>query len=560
MKNAFRRESILLAAASMGLISAPTQAAVMRAYNYTAGTTISAGTVNSDFNDIYAILNAAASDLTASSSGFTVNKIQGAPITGTATLGQFFVNAGSTGWIPTTLSGDVTASGNPGVLTVTGIQGRAVAVNPPGSRSLLFYDAANLKWDSTAAPTSAGQVLTYNGTDWIPQMPPAGSTNILTAGATGQDLTLSDKLVVTSPVASTTPLLVSTVAAPSVDIMTVKAGSTVVARIGADFAISSPGAGGSSEHFGAGSSAGGLNSSAIGNASGANAQNSLAVGASSNVTPGSDGSTAIGAGNSVQTINTVSVGQGTSIPSASGADNTVAIGQGILNVSQNSVALGQGVNGVAPHSIAIGQGASVTASKSIALGQGASNPVANSMVIGSTASPINELRFISSGTVPNTLIAGSPGTTAQGGTLALSGGPGSGGGAGGDLVLSGGATPSQAGGNVVIGTYDNAAAPAFHAWITADSPGTVKIGPQGNPGLTVDPTGAVGIGAPSAPTIAVSQTGPAIIRVPRSSTSGVQIFTCTASTEGALARTYSHVLCVCDGGVWLKYDGSSCAW
>lgn len=89
---------------------------------------------------------AIAGDVTGTLKASTVVKIQGNAVENIApTAGQFMVeDAGAVGWKPASISGDASAStATPGKLTITGIQGVPVALNPANGQ---IMDVQNNVW------------------------------------------------------------------------------------------------------------------------------------------------------------------------------------------------------------------------------------------------------------------------------------------------------------------------------------------------------------------------------------------------------------------------------
>ena len=180
--------------------------------------------------------------------------------------------------------------------------------------------------------------------------------------------------------------------------------------------ITSPGAGGGSERFGASSLAAGAASVAIGNGASGAASNAIAIGFSTVAGTGSTNTIVIGSGISTTSADGVTIGTSASNWSRSvgvgggvnaGGTDAVAIGYGASGGTQ-TIMLGRGVSGSGTNNIGIGYSASVTGSggatdsigiganvvtgfgKVIALGSGATGTAANQFVLGSTTAPIND--------------------------------------------------------------------------------------------------------------------------------------------------------------------------
>lgn len=160
--------------------------------------------------------------------------------------------------------------------------------------------------------------------------------------------------------------------------------------------ITSPGAGASSEHFGAGSTASQTNSLAVGQgAQAVTAVNTTAIGQGAVA----NGANASALGQNAQATGASSITLGTG--STASASGTTAVGVGALATQTSATAVGHGAGAGASFAIAVGDSASVTGANSIGIGGGAAdNGFANCIVLGATAGA----------TAANQLIAGSPGS------------------------------------------------------------------------------------------------------------------------------------------------------
>jgi trimeric autotransporter adhesin len=174
--------------------------------------------------------------------------------------------------------------------------------------------------------------------------------------------------------------------------------------------ISNPGAGGSSERFGAGATAAGLQATALGQGATAGAQDSICIGQSC-TTNGANG------------LSSVNIGKS----SGTNASDTVAIGKTAVTLAAGGVAIGSGAN--------ISAGAN-----SIVLGQGATTGNANTFVAGSSSGAISNV-FFGKGETNSTATAftlngtGGSGSNNAGADLKLAGGKGTGTGLGGAIIF-----------------------------------------------------------------------------------------------------------------------------
>lgn len=127
-------------------------------------------------------------------------------------------------------------------------------------------------------------------------------------------------------------------------------------------AITVPGAGASSEKFGASTASAGASSLAVGNAASSGGTNSISIGASCNV---GTGSTNIGIGKSLSinnsTTNCIAIGPNLSIPTGSNSSVFVGVSQTLSGGPTQSTVLGSGTVCSGNNSVAIGYGATVSA-------------------------------------------------------------------------------------------------------------------------------------------------------------------------------------------------------
>ena len=261
-------------------------------------------------------------------------------------------------------------------------------------------------------------------------------------------------------------------------------------RVLAGGIASGPGAGTTSERFGAASAAGGSASTAFGNTASASAADAIAIGRSATASGGTGGMALGTSAMSTAGSNGIAIGRsavaGTSSVSlggsatTSGATTSIAIGTNAAATANNSVVIGgtsalgsvvvvgQGASATQANSVAVGQGAAASAQNSFAcgfqsiasasgatalgsqanaghvsafcLGRDATSTAANQLVVGSTNGPINE-GYFGRGVVavaPSTFslnATGGSGSNIAGANLVLAGGKGTGSALGGDIVF-----------------------------------------------------------------------------------------------------------------------------
>ncbi len=202
---------------------------------------------------------------------------------------------------------------------------------------------------------------------------------------------------------------------------------------GTNGSLSCPGAGGSSERFGAGSTAAGGNSTVVGNAASASTSSGVSVGYSASA-GGTSGSIAIGSSASTTVTDAIAIGRSAS---STGSGN-VALGAAATAGFGLSTAIGASASATGSTAIALGASTSAGLNYSIALGGGATTTAANQLVIGGSTA------FISSAYIGNGVTNAAPqnftlnatggsGTNIAGASLTLAGGQGTGTGVGGAI-------------------------------------------------------------------------------------------------------------------------------
>jgi hypothetical protein len=226
-------------------------------------------------------------------------------------------------------------------------------------------------------------------------------------------------------------------------------------------ALSSPGAGGSSEHFGLGSTAAGTNGVAFGYGASASAANSVAIGQNS----------------SASNVAALAIGSA----AVASSSNSCAVGVLATAAGANSFAMGENssVSSSAAYGIAIGHSAAVAATHqaSVAIGESATTTAANQMMIGSSPALISQVVFAATAVK---ISAGAPASGA-GNALTLAGSNAvSGNTNGGNVVLTPGAGfGTGVAGQILAGingvvndpVYSFASDPATGIW----SPGTYQF-------------------------------------------------------------------------------------
>ncbi|HMQ02120.1 MAG TPA: hypothetical protein PKD79_03580, partial [Candidatus Doudnabacteria bacterium] len=200
---------------------------------------------------------------------------------------------------------------------------------------------------------------------------------------------------------------------------------------GTNGSLSCPGAGSSSERFGAGSVAAGNNATALGSSSSASGEYSLAVGRESSTTD----NYSVALGGLATSAGGISIGY-----AISSGNSTVAIGNGI-----NASGIGDGIfigKDITPQSgsIVLGGGSSPSGSNQLLLG-GAYNPISNAYIGNGITNSSPQSVTINA--------TGGSGTDIAGAALQLAGGIATGNAAGGSIVFrtsdagSSGATPQS---------------------------------------------------------------------------------------------------------------------
>lgn len=184
--------------------------------------------------------------------------------------------------------------------------------------------------------------------------------------------------------------------------------------------ISSPGAGSSSEHFGASSTADGTNSVAVGKSAASTGNFSVAIGEISSTTQ-----------------QAVAVGRG----AAASGSASVAVGYLSSATSTNSVAIGNNTVAGADRAFALGDSSNSSFQAAIAIGGSALTTAANQLVIGADFYYISEAFLGGNGVtnatpqVCNLNATGGSGTNVAGADLSLVGGKATGNAAGGEILF-----------------------------------------------------------------------------------------------------------------------------
>jgi len=257
--------------------------------------------------------------------------------------------------------GDV--SGNSNEITVQAIRGVPVSATPPTS----------------------GDVLSFDGTQWLPASSGGGGLGLGGGTLTG-NLTVNADLAVTGNVYS-----------PGTDPDSLKLGVSASASSADAVAIGNrSAANGMSTAIGNDSSALNTSSVALGYSSNAAALNSVSIGADSDAT-GAD-SIAIGSNTDALSSNSISIGANTSITGANAiaiggvtsvaATRSIAIGPNITTAAgaTDSIAIGYSAGNTSPNSVSIGNDADTGAADSIAIGKAAETDNLDSVAVGAFSS------------------------------------------------------------------------------------------------------------------------------------------------------------------------------
>ena len=204
---------------------------------------------------------------------------------------------------------------------------------------------------------------------------------------------------------------------------------------GTNGSLSCPGAGSSSERFGAGATAGGSQSVALGNGASAGGNISTAIGYLA--VANTYGSTVLGYGANAPGTNSVALG----VNATGNTDAAVAVGFGAIS-GQDALALGYNSLG-ASAALALGSNSSANNYSSIALGTRATTTAANQLVLGGTGAEfISDAYFGSGVTSANAAsrdfvlhATGGSGTNIGGADFTLAAGQGTGTGVGGAILF-----------------------------------------------------------------------------------------------------------------------------
>jgi hypothetical protein len=299
------------------------------------------------------------------------------------------------------------------------------ALSPMTTAGDLIYENATPTAARLAIGT-AGQVLTV--VSGLPAWATASSGGVTTVGTIDGGTDNANALFI-----SGTTIYAQTASATNVGIVNTTTQSFAGNKTFTG-TVSSPGAGTTSEHFGAGSTAAGANSTAFGNGATATAADSTAIGFGASVGSSSTSSIAIGYDSSITNSNLGAVVIGSS---ASVSDNYgIAIGSNSTAIGTGDVSIGHTATGSGPslgYGTAIGYNASTTGGQyavalgvnslsayqsSISIGPNAATTAANQLVIGASTSGTS---FISAVYIGNGVTAIAP----QAFTLNGTGGSGS---------------------------------------------------------------------------------------------------------------------------------------
>ncbi|MDQ3018265.1 MAG: hypothetical protein M3Q64_00105, partial [bacterium] len=202
--------------------------------------------------------------------------------------------------------------------------------------------------------------------------------------------------------------------------------------------ISSPGAGGNSERFGASSVAVGSNSLAVGSGASSGGSSSIALGRAAN-SSGGDG-IAIGYASVASADATVAIGNSTTATVSS----ATAVGAYATATGSGCTGLGGGSTCAASFGLALGLGANAGSGHdySIALGSGATTTAASQLIVGASTRPITDIYFGKGVTNAAPVVftingTGGSGTDIAGANVAIAAGKGTGNAASGDIIFQG---------------------------------------------------------------------------------------------------------------------------
>ena len=323
---------------------------------------------------------------------------------------------------------------------------------------------------------------------------------------------------------------------------------------GTNGSFSCPGAGATSERFGAGSLAAGANTVALGNGASASGSGGIAIG--KNAFAGNNGLSNIVIGNgatgdnsSVIIGNVASGGAQNNViigitATTNGANNT-AIGSGAVGGDDSNVAIGTNASTSGrTGSIAIGVGATATADNQLVIGSGAVGSSISSVVIGNGVTNANPQGFTLIGTTSSAIgvdgayvniiggLGSSSSTGSAGGSVNLQGGTAGGSGAntGGGLNLWGGdGSATGAGGDVFLQSGAGGATSGASGALSLQSGNTTN----GNSGTITLQSGnaATGTAGNIAIDVGTSSTGTPAISIGNSTNSPAKTITIGGSTQ-----------------------------
>ena len=297
----------------------------------------------------------------------------------------------------TTLSALTTATSlvSVGTITTGTWNGTTIAIVNGGTGQTTQTSA----FDALSPLTTAGDTLFYNGTHNVRL--PIGTTNqVLTvvagepAWATASSGGVTTVGTIDGGTDNANALFISgsTIFAQTASATNVGIVNTTTQSFAGNKTftgtISDPGAGATSERFGAGTTAAGANSVAVGNAATAAATNSIAIGSAASVASGSASSIVIGFGATATTSSVGAIAIGVSSSVSGGSQGPIAIGDGATAPGPGDIAIGQAATGAPTgtgFSIAIGYNSNTTGQFAVSLGASTVNAFQSAIAIGPDA-------------------------------------------------------------------------------------------------------------------------------------------------------------------------------
>lgn len=306
------------------------------------------------------------------------------------------------------------------------------AITSPG-----YNTTSNVVWSATSGQSYGGSVTAFlfNTASGFGAADSAKAYNFQIASADRFTIYESGRVLLANGLSSAVAFQVRGAAAQSANLQQWQNSSgTVLTSIASDGTISSPGAGSSSEHFGASSIASGSSSVAFGAFAQATTTVASAFGYNAQAT--GTNATAIGATTTASNTQAVALGYGAS---ASGA-NSFALGTSANASGARGMALGASCGATATDSVAVGTFGSAGHNYSVCVGNSATSTATNQFIVGATGKPINTV-FIGSGvtdTSPANVVynaTGGSGTDIAGASLTIAGGKGTGSGTPGAIIF-----------------------------------------------------------------------------------------------------------------------------